>query len=26
MRLTHEAAFLRHFTAHLEPLAAVSVR
>jgi tryptophanase len=23
MRLTHEAPFLRHFTAHLEPLAAV---
>ena len=24
MRLTHEAPFLRHFTAHLEPLAAVA--
>ena len=25
MRLTYEAPFLRHFTAHLEPLEAVSV-
>jgi tryptophanase len=26
MRLTHEAPFLRHFTAHLEPLHAVAHR